>query len=186
MKDCWSRLECLAWFLNFKWQVRWCIFNKETNVLQAYQITSLAEILGTFHSKNNSVLNFGNFKVPSGRVYPGCPVPIQATAHLDIVSVLVRFAQYRWAVLGTTINFCQMKRDISVWMNKMTGPVKVDHLQRWSQIFWLDQTEMVFSNTTGHASFSDTTGHTSPTPLYTYVAHRWPQQPLFWPQKQLM
>ena len=34
------------------------------NVLQAYQITSLAEILGTFHSKNNPVWNFGNSICP--------------------------------------------------------------------------------------------------------------------------
>ena len=40
---------------------------------------------------------------------------------------------------------CQMKRDISVRPTKITGPVKVDHLQRWSQICWSDQTKMVCS-----------------------------------------
>ena len=38
--------------------------------------------------------------------------------------------------------FCQMERDISVRPTEMTWPVKVDHL---SQIFRLDQTEMVCS-----------------------------------------
>jgi len=70
MKDCWSRLECLAWFLNFKWQVWWCIFDKGTNVLQAYQITSLAEILGRFHSQNNPVWNFGTN--PSHHTFEYC------------------------------------------------------------------------------------------------------------------
>lgn len=143
MKDCWSRLECLAWFLNFKWQVWWCIFDKGTNVLQAYQTTSLAEILGTFHSKNNPVWNFGNSTCPMEGIFQlRSPDPL-ATTHLNIVCVIVRLAQYRWAALGTTIDFCQMKRDIPVWMTKMTGPVKVDHLHRWSQIFWSDQSKMV-------------------------------------------
>ena len=31
--------------------------------------------------------------------------------------------------------FCQMERDILVRPNKITGPVKVDHLQSWSPIF---------------------------------------------------
>ena len=30
--------------------------------------------------------------------------------------------------------FCQIERDISVWPTEMSGLVKVDHLQRWSQI----------------------------------------------------
>ena len=38
-----------------------------------------------------------------------------------------------------------MERVILVWPTKITGPVKVDHLQSWSRIFWLDQTEMVRS-----------------------------------------
>ena len=39
--------------------------------------------------------------------------------------------------------FCQMERDISVRPTEITGPVKVDHLQSWSRIFWSDQIEMV-------------------------------------------
>lgn len=144
MKDCWSRLECLAWFLNFKWQVWWCIFDKGTNVLQAYQITSLAEILGTFHSKNNPVWNFRNSTCPmEGYI----PVAQSRSISHHTFEYCVCNSQactiYRWAALGTTIDFCQMKRDIPVWMTKMTGPVKVDHLHRWSQIFWLDQSKMV-------------------------------------------
>ena len=38
-----------------------------------------------------------------------------------------------------------MERVISVQPTKITRLVKVDHLQSWSQIFWLDQTEMVHS-----------------------------------------
>ena len=41
--------------------------------------------------------------------------------------------------------FSQMETDISVRPTEMTRPVKVDHLQRWSQIFRLDLTEMVCS-----------------------------------------
>ena len=35
-----------------------------------------------------------------------------------------------------------MERDILVRPTKMTRPVKVDHLQSWSRIFWSDQTEI--------------------------------------------
>lgn len=48
-------------------------------------------------------------------------------------------------LLETTIILCQMIRDISVRPTKITGPVKVDHLRRWSQICWSDQTKMVCS-----------------------------------------
>ena len=41
--------------------------------------------------------------------------------------------------------FCQMDRDISVRSTKTSGPVKVDHLQKGSQIFQSDRTEMVHS-----------------------------------------
>ena len=41
--------------------------------------------------------------------------------------------------------FWQMKRGISVRPIKMTTPVKVDHLQSWSRVFWSGQTEMVRS-----------------------------------------
>ena len=41
--------------------------------------------------------------------------------------------------------FCQIERDISVRPTKMTRPVKEDHLQRWSQIFRSNRTEMVRS-----------------------------------------
>ena len=42
--------------------------------------------------------------------------------------------------------FCQMERDISaVWPTETSEPVKVSHLQRRSQMFWLDRTEIVRS-----------------------------------------
>ena len=41
--------------------------------------------------------------------------------------------------------FCQMERDISVRPTEISRPVKVDHLQKWSQILWSDRTEMVRS-----------------------------------------
>lgn len=148
MKDCWSRLEFLAWFLNSKRQVRWCIFNKGTNVLQAYQITSLAEILGTFHSKNNPVWNFRNSTCPNGGVYSSCAVLIQATTHLNIVCVLVRLALYRWALLGTTKKFLSnekghsglndqndrtiQSRPPSQVVSKYSGWTK----PKWSVSFW--------------------------------------------------
>lgn len=46
-------------------------------------------------------------------------------------------------VLGRTIFL--IERDKLILPTKVTGPVKVDHLQRWSLIFRLDCTKMVCS-----------------------------------------
>ena len=50
-------------------------------------------------------------------------------------------AGYKRAVLGTTI--LSNGRDFSVGPTEMSGLVKANRLQRWSQIFWSDQTEML-------------------------------------------
>ena len=78
--------------------------------------------------------------MPNGTVHSVCTDPTQATARLVIV--LVRRIQKS----GTRENnFGKMERDSSVGPTEMTGPVKVDHLQRCSQIFQSDRTELVRS-----------------------------------------
>ena len=49
--------------------------------------------------------------------------------------------------------FCQMERDFSVGSTKMARSVKVDHLQRRSQIFRSDRTETVRSNLISNRNF---------------------------------
>ena len=72
--------------------------------------------------------------MPNGTVHSVCTDPTQATARLNIV--LVRRIQKS----GTRENnFVKMERDNSV------GPTEVDHLQRCSQIFQSDRTELVRS-----------------------------------------
>ena len=51
--------------------------------------------------------------------------------------------------------FWQMKRGISVRPIKMTTPVKVDHLQSWSRVFWSGQTEMVRSDLMNQPKFPE-------------------------------
>ena len=83
---------------------------------------------------NNSV----SAQVPNGTVHSVCTDPTRATARLVIV--LVRTIQKS----GTRENnFVKMERDNSVGPTEMTGPVKVDHLQRCPQIFQSDRTELV-------------------------------------------
>ena len=71
----------------------------------------------------------------NGTVHSGCTDPTQATA-CYCSCMQVTKEQY-WGQL-----FCQMERDILVRPTKMTRPVKVGHLQSWSQLFRSDQTEM--------------------------------------------
>ena len=49
--------------------------------------------------------------------------------------------------------FCQMERDFSVGSTEMARSVKVDHLQRRSQIFRSDRTETVRSNLISNRNF---------------------------------
>ena len=79
--------------------------------------------------------------MPNGTVHSVCTDPsTQATALLVIV--LVRRIQKS----GTRENnFVTMERDNSVGPTEMTRPVKVDQLQRCSQIFQSDRTELVRS-----------------------------------------
>ena len=76
----------------------------------------------------NSGLKFQKFHVPNGTVHSFCTDPSQATVCLVIV--LVRRIQKR-GTWGN--NFVKWKRNISVRPTEMSGPVKVDNLQRWSQ-----------------------------------------------------
>ena len=78
--------------------------------------------------------------MPNGTVHSVCTDPTQATARLVIV--LVRRIQKS----GTRENnFVTMERDNSVGPTEMTRPVKVDRLQRCSQIFQSDRTVLVRS-----------------------------------------
>ena len=81
-----------------------------------------------FPFNKNSGLKFQKFHLPNGTVHSGCTDPFQATARLVIV--LVRRIQ-KSGTWGN--NFVKWKRDISVRPTKMSGPVEVDNLERWSQ-----------------------------------------------------
>ena len=83
---------------------------------------------GRFLSNKNSALKFRIFHVPNGKVHSGCTDPTQATACLLIVLVS------RIQKSGTGDNNLVKWKDISVRPTEMTRPVKMDHLQRWSQI----------------------------------------------------
>ena len=68
-------------------------------------------------------------------VHLGCTDQTQATVHLVIVLPRIRKS-------GTgDDNFLKWEGTL------MTRPVKEDHLQSWSRIFWSDQIEMVHSIT---------------------------------------
>ena len=74
-------------------------------------------------------------------IHCGCTDPTQATAGLVIVHVSMQDTKgHYWGQ-----QFCQLEKDISVRPTEMSRPVKVDHLQSWSQIFRSDQTEVVSS-----------------------------------------
>ena len=72
--------------------------------------------------------------------HSSCTNPTQATACL--LTVLVNRIQKSGS--GDN-NFVKWKRDISVQMTKMTRPVKEDHLQSPSRIFWSDQCKQKWS-----------------------------------------
>ena len=93
---------------------------------------------GRFPFNKNSGLKFRKFHVPNGTVQyyvpSSCTDPIQATACL--LTVLVNRIQKSGS--GDN-NFVKWKRDISVQLTKTTRPVKEDHLQSCSWIFWSNQ-----------------------------------------------
>ena len=81
-----------------------------------------------FPFNKNPGLKFQKFHLPNGTVHSGCTDPSQATARLVIVLVRRIQKSVSWGN-----DFVKWKRDISVQPTEMSGPVKVDDLQRWSQ-----------------------------------------------------
>ena len=93
-----------------------------------------------FPFNKNFGLKIRKFHVPNGTVHSGFTDPFQATGCLLFVPAASRIQR---AVLGTTI--LSNGRDFSVGPTEMSGLVKVNHLQRWSQIFRSGGTGMVHS-----------------------------------------
>ena len=100
--------------------------------------------LGRFLFSKNSGLKFRKFHVPNGTVHSSCTDPTQATARLVIF--LVSWIQNSGTRDNNSVNF-------SVGSTEMTGSVKVEHLQRCSQIFRSDRTETVRSNLISNRNF---------------------------------
>ena len=75
--------------------------------------------------------------MPNGTVDSGFTDPFQVTARLLCKQDTKK--RY-WGQ-----QFFQMERKFSVGPTEMSGLVKVNHLQRWSQIFRSDETEMALS-----------------------------------------
>lgn len=93
--------------------------------------------IGCFPFNKIPIWNVGNSTCPMelyNYVPSSCTDPIQATACL--LTVLVNRIQKSGS--GDN-NFVKWKRDISVQLTKTTRPVKEDHLQRCSWIFWSNQ-----------------------------------------------
>ena len=94
---------------------------------------------GAFHSTKIPIWNFGNIQAQwIGTFWLHRPDPSHRA--FRYYSCKQDTKEQYWGQ-----QFCQMERDISVLPAEMTWPVKVDNLQSWSGIFWLDQTEMVRS-----------------------------------------
>jgi len=89
---------------------------------------------GRFPFNKNSGLKFRKFHVPNGTVHSGCTDPTQATARFFIVLV----SRIQNSGTGDN-NFVKWKGTFHFFPTEMTGPVKVDHLQRWSQILRSDR-----------------------------------------------
>ena len=91
----------------------------------------------SFPFNQNFGLKFLKFHLTNGTVHSGFTDPFQATACL----LCKQDTKERyWGQ-----QFFQMERKFSVGPTEMSGLVKVNHLQRWSQIFRSDETEMVRS-----------------------------------------
>ena len=95
----------------------------------------------TLSIKQKFRLKFRKFHVPNKTVHSSYTDPTQATARLVIVLV----SRIQKSGTGDN-NFVKWKGTFrSDRPKEMTRPVKVDHLQRCSQIFRSDRTEMVRS-----------------------------------------
>ena len=99
-----------------------------------------ASVPGRFPFNKNFGLKFRKFHVPYGTVHSGFTDPFQATACLLIVPSASRIQKS-----GTGDNNFVKWKGLSVGPTEMSGLVKVNHLQRLSQIFPSDRTEMARS-----------------------------------------
>ena len=99
-----------------------------------------SSVPGRFPFNKNFGLKFWKFHVPNGTVHSGFTDPFQATACLLIVPAASRIQKS-----GTGDNNFVKWKGLSVGPTEMSGLVKVNHLQRLSQIFPSDRTEMARS-----------------------------------------
>ena len=95
---------------------------------------------GRLPFNKNSRLKFHKFYLLNGTIHSSWIKPNPSQGTFGYCSRKQDAKECYWRQ-----QLCQMKRDISVRPTKITGPVKVDHLQRWSQICWSDQSKMVCS-----------------------------------------
>ena len=93
-----------------------------------------------FPFNKNFGLKIQKFHVPNGTVHSGFTDPFQATGCLLIVPAASRIQKS-----GTGDNNFVKWKGLSVGPTEMSGLVKVNHLQRLSQIFRSDGTGMVRS-----------------------------------------
>ena len=93
---------------------------------------------GAFHSTKILVWKYENSTCQMERFIPVSQIRSKPQG---VCLLFLLQAGYKRAVLGTTI--LSNGRDFSVGPTEMSGLVKANHLQRWSQIFRSDQTEML-------------------------------------------
>ena len=94
-------------------------------------------------SQNSGRFQFNKFRLKiseipraDGPVHSDCINPTQANARLCKQDTKEQYWGQQFLSNGKG-HFGQTRP------TEITGPVKVDHLQSWSRIFWSDQTEMV-------------------------------------------
>ena len=93
---------------------------------------------GVFHSTKILVWKFENSTCQMERFIPVSQIRSKPQG---VCLLFLLQAGYKRAVLGTTI--LSNGRDFSVGPTEMSGLVKANRLQRWSQIFRSDGTEML-------------------------------------------
>ena len=122
-------------FIGNRWVFRATSFRQLTKNIHKTMKTWALSIKQKFR------LKFRKFHVPNKTVHSSYTDPTQATARLVIVLV----SRIQKSGTGDN-NFVKWKGTFrSDRPKEMTRPVKVDHLQRCSQIFRSDRTEMVRS-----------------------------------------
>ena len=101
------------------------------------------QIGGAFHLTNTPIWNFGKSTWPMQRYIPvkfRSHIPDPSHRAFGYCSCKQDTKERYWGQ-----QFCQMERDISVRPTEITWPVKVDHLEGWSQIFRSDRIEIFCS-----------------------------------------